>query len=241
MPDSPDYNKYLPNSTRFSLQDMGELAARLGSFSVFDRRGEIVWYDRCAFGTTPWIVTSDGAGAEVVPSVYNSYLSPYSLKMTSGNTLGASVSVSRRCNLFDISSIGFEVATLNYAQVIDYIVKIEYVVQSIKYSAQIKVKYDDNEVFYYDESGNFVSLADPSSAANNVLRFVNLKMVVDLITHTYRRVIYDVNHYENLIYPINPTPLAVGDYFEVTLQVHGESLNEAILYLGQAIITSNEP
>lgn len=33
------------NSTTYTLQDMSELAARLGSPATFDRRGEVVWMD----------------------------------------------------------------------------------------------------------------------------------------------------------------------------------------------------
>lgn len=241
MPDSPDYLRYLPNSNRFSLQDLGELAARLGSPAVFDRRGEIVWYDRCEYGATPWNITLDGVGAAVAVSTYNSYLSPYSLKMTSGNTADASVSVSRRFCLFDITSIGLEVTLLNYAQVIDYRIKIAYTLDGIVYTAILKVVYDDNKIYYYDESGNFVELVTAGAAANNVLRFVSTKLVVDLQTHTYRRIIYDLRHHEGLTFPIKQAASVVGDYFEITIQVNGENLNEAVAYLGQVIVTSNEP
>ena len=46
-----------------SVTDLGELAARLDSLDVYDRRGDVVWMDACEDSITKrWTVTGSGAG-----------------------------------------------------------------------------------------------------------------------------------------------------------------------------------
>ena len=50
----PDYGTQGPVSTVHSIQDLGELAVRLGSIVTFDRRGNVLWLDGFDSGIGAW-------------------------------------------------------------------------------------------------------------------------------------------------------------------------------------------
>ncbi|GAH91125.1 unnamed protein product, partial [marine sediment metagenome] len=64
----PDWGTVGPVSMVHTLEDAGELAARLGSIDIFDRRGNIIWVDSFGDACIKWV------GAGIDPSGNYAYL-----------------------------------------------------------------------------------------------------------------------------------------------------------------------
>jgi len=109
MPDSPDYQKYLLGSVRFSLQDMGELAVRLGSPSVIDRRGEVVVWDDFRHGLSKWTYGVFGSGSAVSITADGRITSAYRGKLTAGASGYTYAYIQRFFPLIVSDKYGFEI------------------------------------------------------------------------------------------------------------------------------------
>ena len=57
----PDYGGAAPLATVYTLQDLAELAARLGSIDVFDRRGNVLLLDDFESGIKKWLFGGTGS------------------------------------------------------------------------------------------------------------------------------------------------------------------------------------
>ena len=61
-----------------------EMVARLGAAPIFDRQGEILFYDQFADGLNRWTITAVGTGSSGTLSVARSLSGGYSLKVAAG-------------------------------------------------------------------------------------------------------------------------------------------------------------
>lgn len=61
---APDYGAYASKEVTASISDMGEVAARLGSIDIFDKRGDVVYFDAFEEPVLSWGVS------EINASVY---------------------------------------------------------------------------------------------------------------------------------------------------------------------------
>jgi len=135
MPDSPDFSKYLPNSKRFSLDDMGELAARLGSPVSYDRRGEVVWYDTFSGGLGGWLTDVGGAGSVVSLSAAGNYHWGYHALLTAGAVAGSYAYLYRRAGCWASAKFGVEFSfalseTCNSVDILIYLSTFVYVINA---------------------------------------------------------------------------------------------------------------
>lgn len=68
MPDAPDYYMYALSGKRHILNDMAELAARIGSIVNFDRTGQVVFASAFEHGTAPFYFTNVSGSESILVS-----------------------------------------------------------------------------------------------------------------------------------------------------------------------------
>lgn len=86
----PDYSQPVPRGTYpepggYTMTDAGELAARLGSPAVYDRRGKVVFIDDFEGGIGGLAYVLEGTGAAYQWCGDRSYRGGFSLKLTAGS------------------------------------------------------------------------------------------------------------------------------------------------------------
>jgi len=67
--DTPDWGGVYPSTQFYPLTDMAELAARLGSPLIYDRRGNVVWMYGFEYGLTGLAVFEEEVGSSVALSI----------------------------------------------------------------------------------------------------------------------------------------------------------------------------
>src|SRR3989304_7205960 len=82
--DMPDDYPWLVGGRRSLLLDQAELAARIGSFNVYDRRGQVIWFDHFQSGIAPWLRFEHGTGAAVLLENGLTYIGGFALKLRAG-------------------------------------------------------------------------------------------------------------------------------------------------------------
>jgi hypothetical protein len=108
MPDSPDYSKYLLTSVRFSLQDLGELASRLGSPDLYDRRGVVIAMDDCSHGLARWAFNAGGGPGTVSITADGRIAGGYRIQMQHTGVAPLSNSLSRFFQILSSNRYGME-------------------------------------------------------------------------------------------------------------------------------------
>lgn len=241
MPDSPDYEKYRPGSVRFSLQDMGELAARLGSISIYDRRGEIVWYDNFSHGLAVYNTSTSGTGAGVSLTAGYSHRYPYSALLITGSTLSLSATIEKYLGTFGSARFGVEFGVA-FANRNDYLqVTFQANQGDDNYLGSLRIFPDTGIAQIRNGLGSFVQASIVNVPISSPPSFLSVKLVCDFATNKYVRLLVSHVEIDLTTYDLyNDGDTGAG---EVAFQIMGvgDSGFNSNYHLSYIIVTANEP
>jgi hypothetical protein len=239
--DMPDDYPWWPGGQRSILTDLAELAARLGSPAVYDRRGQVVWMDDGRYGLAPWIVSASQTGASVKVVAEETQTAGFSIQLTSGSNGAHSVTLYRYFNVSERNKIGVAlgIAFLNDFELFQLTLDAYY--PSSRYSAVLQVDPINGKLLVMDETGGFVEVADLTNVIAATARYEEFKLVADFEVGRYVRLLHNETEYD-LSGVLMYTGTGVTDhrqYLEIYLKgLLGENDKAK---LGRVIITAGEP
>ena len=106
--DVPDYGVSVAAHTSSFLNDMTELACRLGALNYFDRTGTILYQDNFNAGLMNWEHNSYPASNFAVLSARYADSRYYSARLNTDTTSGGYSGIQRRFPFSYMSNFGFE-------------------------------------------------------------------------------------------------------------------------------------
>jgi len=239
--DLPDNYPWFPGSKRFVIADMAELAARLGSPVTYDRRGQVVWLDSGAFGLGPWVTTVDGTGAAVKVAVGALDASGYALELTAGSDAGASAQVFHRLGVLEAGRFGMEVA-VSFVQA-GNVCRFELLHYDGATESAARVQIDNlaNELLIYGEGEGWVKIADLAGLGYQYGTYRSCKVVGDLETGYYVRLLFDDEEYDVSSHLLSAGPSAQAPTVEIQVNNLGRAGENDVLLVGRVILTVGEP
>jgi len=241
MPDLPDDYPFLPGSVRFPLADLGELAARLGSPMLYDRRGEVIWSDTFRGGLAPWDTAAVGTGASVDIVADKTDLSPFAARLTGGSTGSGSIAIARYFDLLTLSKTGFELSILAPTAYDVFYMRIVRHDGSLKHIAEIKGTFVGGTLAYLDENGVYQTFGTPGLWATTANNYDNLKLVADFEKDEWVRVLFGGVEYDLSGIQLETGIVSLNDVYEASFQLSPRSGQNDYVQIGRAIVTDNEP
>jgi len=241
MPDSPDWSKYLPLSKRYSLQDLGELAARIGSPITYDRRGEVLWYDQMQEGSSLWQEQAEGIGSGVKVVGTNAYWPGFALELTAGSDGQMLAAIYRYSAPSSLSKWGFEVAwwistpftrldlNLNRHDGVNF------------QQSGLRVLGSTPKLQYKNSLGSYTDLVALAAQNSPNPTYHNLKFVADMAESEYVRVLLDENEYDLSGVSFYETVEGPIDYNYIQVLFVGSAGFNRKMQVGNVVFTSNEP
>jgi len=237
----PDWGTSGKISTVHTIEDLGELAARLGSIVTFDRRGNVIWYDDFESGVHQWIpVLTAGRGSVEWDGNY-SLKGGFSAKLTTGNVAGDKITVERWLTTPVLSRIGYELSFKLpvFLDFLHFLIDVydgtyNHIIQFNWIKATMTWQYWGPD-FAYHNLTPIMAL----STANDI--FHTVKVAADLTTGYYVRLIVN-----NTVYDLSGKQYRrVGAGFEPHLGLCYDITNDraakASSHLDDVIFTQNEP
>lgn len=241
MPDSPDYSKYLTGNVRFSLQDLGELAARLGSPHSFDRRGELVWFDNFQSGLNNWATGGSGTGNAVNLSVTNVYRWPFIANLLAGTSLSKSAIMTKYFGAQSLSRGGVEIVFSTPIQY-DFIqVEMRIIEGSIRYRMLMRLHYSPATIGLFDNSFTEQTVTTFTNPVSNLPIYRNLKIVWDTSLGTFVRLILAGNQYDVSAFTIYSDGSTTTAEMELIITLFGLTTPQASMNIASVLVTADEP
>lgn len=239
--DYPDFGISDTFHTKYVMSDMGELAARLGSPSMFDRTGTIIWYEQFIAGFNNWQKWSSLGGVQPV-LVANPFLyRPYAIKLFCASTVNAECSIQADLPFPYESALGIEFA---YWPQIDtpQIRFIGKLYSGTKvYSFGVYFNLADFKISVRDSGGNPLEVYS-SVRGYHIEEVYNIvKIVLDLKNKQYGRIMF--NKYD---LSVSGIAMQTGNSstrpsLSIIAEVLGIGTYASKVYVDNFIVTLNEP
>ncbi len=219
-----------------------ELAARLGSLSVFDRRGQVVWQDDFSLGLGAWSQWWSGTGGAVSLETGHFRRGGYAAKLTCGSTDEASASISHpESSIYEMGLLGIE-AHISFGLYITAVgVGLEHFTGSQRIISQLGYNRAAKKLFVYTQGPEASVIAENINLPVEGRLFTPFKLVVDLKAHRYIRAIvagveYDLSDFTPHIGDHDDPPQSRA-YISFT----GESGKNGFGWVDCVILTVEEP
>jgi len=238
----PDYGIGAPLKTIYTLEDMAELAARLGSFVTFDRRGNIIFLDDfdSLTKTAYWRLGIGGGGTVNISNLWVLYGQSSCKLVAEANDW---VEVTYQLAFPSLSRMGFEFAwnRLDEGNLEDIYFEVGLNDGTNWWYASLRWTAATGIWQCYDSAGLPVDLEPVVKHSADVVAFNHVKLVADFVEKKYVRLIDN-----NLIFDLSHIALNKGDavvpaYIYIVLQTRANAGGDATNYINHIIITQNEP
>ena len=239
----PDYGVAAPKRTVYALQDMAELAARLGSIVTFDRLGDVVYADDFEGSFEKYTIWPFNTGALVDKSSRTYRSKTSSARLRGGSDDERFARIATGCVYQAPSKLGFEISFAG----VDY-VTTEYIQIYIRLNAPTGrfyagIRYDcyNEQLYFLNSADEWQAFGDMFMLDGTVYLFNTLKFVIDPDTQKYVRC--RINH---LTFPMTQnfyywgTPSEVGS-IDIQLEVKSVAGYNATVFFDDLIVTQNEP
>lgn len=238
---TPDYGVTAPKGTTYTLQDLAELAVRLGSPMNFDRRGDVIDYMTFSQGLGSWIQSGYGAGNTAYISAYRPQYGSLLAILHTGSGAGGYSRISDTLFYPVLGRMGLEVAFVPVLHLLDLQLTvllytgIAYTVYTVQYrhtTGKIQVQHTDLD--WYNVGAPGIQLEGSGS-------YVTIKIVFDPVTGKYHRVLFNGDTYQASAYAGVSVDYASRKYMAVGVTAVTDGAVAIDVSLGHVIITQNEP
>jgi hypothetical protein len=221
---------------------LGELAVRLGSPSVFERRGSMMWFDDFRHGLGRWTPTLSGAGSATALSNLDAKFGGFSALLTAGPAENRYARLAHYEAVFKTSAyiaveISFQTQNTNAGS---YELVVEVLNGTDGYKFAINCETLTDYINRWTAAGGWATVG-AHTIESEVHSWTTLKLVVDLAAGEYRRLYVNGTKY-NLLGLVGETWEQVSTpSIAATFTVTSLGAASAAALLDNVIITVNEP
>jgi hypothetical protein len=241
MPDAPDFSEYALQGTKDTLHDLGELAARQDARDVWDRRGQVVWFDRFEGGLGPWGSTGSGTGNLNRIDTSNTEWGGYACLMKAGSDGSHLAEILRFFPIPEVNAWGAEVGMSLRSEFEEFRVYLSRTLNAVKVEVDVILDRVNNVIKIRLPGGAFQTLGVLPNPINTYALYHHLKVVGDFRTGKYVRVIYNATEFDVSAYAMYTEADASPDNQEVKIWFVGRAGFNDLASVGHAIITVGEP
>jgi len=237
----PDFGLYTPKTTVISIEDLGELAARLGSIVNFDRKGDVLWFDDFEEGIDKWVKVLTGDRGSVEWSAAYPYTKGFSALLTTGTTDEDLIGITRYFAAPVLSKIGFEITFTIDENVLEASFIIYLDDGTNIHMARIFYVQASKTWQYYDSEGDPQDLSPTIYLARGGHRPNTLKLVVDFTTGYYSHLKVNDTTFDLSTYQYRKTTGGSYKHCYFYFKIQNNAAVEATSYIDNAVVTQNEP
>lgn len=228
--------------TRMLTIGNAELAVRLGSPNIYDRRGQVLFLDTFEQGLYTWNPFASGGSADVSLSPLAALASGYSVKLTGGNTTDWYAKVEKVVPSRPVGRMGMEFSlsmptAWNYMQATFYLYTGTQALWGV-----IRWIYTGYVLQVYDHGSDYVGVGVGKVLGADAEMFNTIKFVVDTDTLKYVRMMF--NNQEIAVSTRNlfaGADTTTSPSLKVAIELLSrDGFNDA-MYLDNVIVTAAEP
>jgi len=237
----PDWGTEGPLATVYTLQDMAELAARLGSINTFDRRGNVIFMDDFESGLNKWEKGGIPVGWAVTWESLYARNGGFSAKIVTDDSDGAWAQIYRYEPYLILGKLGVEFSFNVAADITEVRLSVRLDTGTRTMWAEIKYNRIDGILWYADWEGNWQPTGlEPVLEVAKTL-FHTMKLVADFKQEYYSWVIINNLSADLSAYPLSVVACPDKPRMTVYIRVYNFAGAATEMNVDDVILTQNEP
>lgn len=236
-----DFGMYAVKEVSASISDMGEVAARLGSIDIYDKRGDVISFDNFEEPLLKWASTHGVAGSVVILSSTSAKSGSQSIKLVSAAGAGNAAAISKKISILGTERLGVEISFANVDTAVEFHIDLTYYTGVVYYSASLLIDLNSRKLYVYDEDGNPVEVATFSLFQSGLFIYYTVKLVIDFKAETYVRLLLGHKEYDISAVSLETAPNLTAPYFFVQIGIWNRGVPGGTMYIDDYINTQAEP
>jgi hypothetical protein len=221
--------------------DLAELAARVRSPVVYDRRGNVLFLSDFDTGLEQFSRSVVGTGAQQIASAATHISGAYCLQMdTSGTTNQVSTATTQIAIPNPDTRMGLEAAFAVPNAEIGFDIVIAVYLNPNLYQYTLTYRTDMDRLFIHSPTGSGI-LSDNLKIREGIRAWHRMKLVVDLESNTYIRVMFDEDEFDVSDYAGFSYTTTELDRIDIRLTGYSRDATSRTIYWDDIIVTQNEP
>jgi hypothetical protein len=239
--DTPDWGGKYVNQQFYPLDDLAELAVRLGSPVTYDRRGAVIWMYgfEHGIGDVEQLVSGVLSAVELYAGTWET--APFGLRFTIDPVVGSYVSIYRLIPVCFSKRMGFQ-ASVRVEPAVSVIYHNIYHYDGTKlWYSYLYVDLDNLRVQIFTAESGLVTVLEPLPDLSSSGYFFHLKLVTDLADHSLVRGLLDDHEFDLSAYHMASTASVLAPHVRARLTAMCNGGVGSHAYVDNLIVTANEP
>ena len=238
---TPDWGLIGPKTVTYGLDDMGELAARLGSPVIWDRRGDVILLDSFEAGLGLCHITTVNPGDYYRRTTEGSLHGGLALLLHADGLATSYARAEWFSTLPGNQQVGFELsfgARYGYEALHWQIIWFDGTNLTL---AEIRYVRASRDLEYLDSAGNYQTLQAALDLYVLLMAVHVFKLVVDFATGYYVRLIMGHHTFDMSTYALRTAASAIYPVLNARFWIDGEANEGGEAIVDRCILTQNEP
>lgn len=238
---APDDSNVVKLGPIYRVDDLAELAVRLGSPSLWDRRGEIVVIDSFEHGLGRSGSLLSGTGAHIRLSCARALHAGYCVALKAGADASRYAGLAYIYGLPQTTKLGLEFSftidddTEYWEWRIFWYTGSSYSLAAVRYDAQ------DDTLYYLDSDGDWTEFASSVTLRKYAEAWQIGKLVADYTDLEYVRFVLSNTVYSLADLSLQTVVSSTSPQLVCQALHYGTSGNNPVAYLDAVMVTQNEP
>lgn len=210
---APDYSNVRAYGPIQRLDDMAELAARLGSICVYERGGRVFWLEDFNQGLGAWNPITVGTGADISLSTEYPEFPPFCVLMTGGSDDERLALLATYFAPLTLSKTGIEVSLAFFSPWDTMDIKMYRYDSETRYQATVRLDYTKSEIQVLHSDNKYKKVADLPNLRQGYGVYHKLKLVADFDNNTYDRLFLNQTFHKLGDYELQQEPSGLGEHY----------------------------
>jgi len=236
----PDWYNITPMIQVHASEDVNELAARLGSLDVFDRRGNVVYYNDFSHGAPDFDGPHGVGNADAYIATAGSLTNGVSLCLTCDGEDDNYVYVRFYVAVPVAPVFGFETGWTITGTWDNFYVRISLEDGTQLHRVGLLTYKSDMDLYYYDSDGNWTKVADTYGWRENAYAQQYWKLVASMDDDLHRRALWNGSAVSMTDKAVYTEAASYPGYVELFIYLEANTGTAPKLYLDYVILTINE-
>lgn len=236
-----DYGALATKEVGASVSDMGEVAARLGSIVIYDKRGDVVDFDNFEEPVIRWLAGySVAAGSVQLDSTYAKSGSQ-TLKIVTGAGASATEVVTTLLSVLASKRLGIEISFKSLSSNVNLHFWIYYYDGIHYYGAELKIDRVLLKIYLKIAAipETWAEVVDLTTFNADI--WYTIKLVMDFNINTYVRLMFSDKEYDVSAYNLLSGNAVISPYVYIGMTIKNRVASSGSVWIDDFILTQEEP